>query len=850
MLMAKTFMRLIQLWEQGFVPVPDDPSVRDRVIISLFQALRRTLQSQNTDGSWGCGQRCESTAYAVITLTKLASLSSAPRVKMQTTLAIKNGRDYLSKNYLPFSEPELVWMGKTIYGSRILHQAYILAALQALIPKQQSGPTIESHFEISLAKVTIQTKYYARQSWFANKPEWLIQASLIEGYLFLPQIRDVRYAVFPSDSFADDQHFNYIPFMWISANSIEKKLVGAEFLYQMMILSVLNRQFEEYMVNVVAETFAGCMFEIEDIIQSIFQELEMYSKDQCFCGDHSIDASRASTATTISDVRSVLYRFISHVLNHPYVLMASIHDQAQLICELQSFLLSRVSQLSDRGHAEGERSDKAPTDQTAHPYTFAFLMCIVGNQGLRSGVGLRKDFLETTEQQYLAADLIRHVSVLNFMSSSAEGQQTTAPSRQVKERSMSFGGSQRSFDRSVSTASTASSYYSEEGFSPVSPVSSVSSTSSSSPNAGKVLWRPSSPSSHTTPAASEHSSQLTRLLRHERRSLKLCLDSLEEAGVSRATANVVKLFVEASELSEQIYNDPNIGSCFQPTTASEVIEQACKLSPPLLPPSQEPQKGSVAAARAAINFPPLEPKPKPRPQSSAEGAVISPETVPPLPAKNSSRAPSFDQGDDRTLMPSRNEFPASAVPVERDWSWNKPAKHKRRTSRASIEISRIERIMSDMDSIKIEPKQRPENQRRTSNEPDGAHVPQKPKIDAQKRLNAGADLDAEAIKLAKARLENQRRQNIQSQPRAVVDIHSNAKGAPEVKGKTTVESQNRAAAEIANKQDGKRRATEPADGAGWLKCSPSAEVIVSREVQARKLHRASRLGGPKWKAPF
>ena len=848
MLMAKTFMRLIQLWEQGFVPVPDDPSVRDRVIIALFQAFRRTLQSQNSDGSWGFGQRCETTAYAVIALTKLASLSSAPRVKMQSTLAIKNGRDYLSKNYLPFSEPELVWMGKTIYGSRTLHQAYILAALQAPIPKQQSGPTIESHFEISLAKVTIQTKYYARQSWFANKPEWLIQASLIEGYLFLPQIRDVRYAVFPSDSFADDQHFNYIPFMWISANSIEKKLIGAEFLYQMMILSVLNRQFEEYMVNVVAETFAGCMFEIEDIIQSIFQELEMYSKDQCYCGDHSIDASRTSTATTISDVRSVLYRFISHVLNHPYVLMASIYDQAQLIYELQSFLLSRVSQLSNRVQAEGERSDKE--DQTAHPYTFAFLKCIVGNQGLRSGVGLRKDFLETTEQQYLAADLIRHVSILNFLSSSAEGQQTTAPSRQAKERSTSFGGSQRSFDRSVSTASTASSYYGEEGFSPISPVSSVSSTSSSSPNASKVLCRPSSPYSHTTPAASEHSLQLTRLLRHERRSLELCIDSLEESGVSRATANVVKLFVEASDLSEQIFNDPNIGSCFQPTTASEVIEQACIPSPSPLPPSQEPQKGSVAAARAAINFPPLEPKPKPRPKSSTEGAIIPPETVPPLPAKSSSRAPSFDQGDDRTLMPSRNEISATVVPMERDWSWNKPAKHKRRTSRASIEVSRIERIMSDMDSIKIESKQRPENQRRTSNQPDVAGVQQKPKIDAQKRLNAGIDLDAEAIKLAKARLESQRHQNVQSQPKAVLDLHNNAKGAPEVKGKTAVESPNRAVAEIANKQDAKRRATEPADGGGWLKCSPSAEVIESREVQARKLHRATRLGGPRWKAPF
>ena len=97
MLMAKAFMRLIRIWEQGFIPVPDEPSIRDKVVISLFQALTRTLQSQNMDGSWGSGPRCETTAYAVITLTKLASLSSAPRVRMQTILAVKNGREYLSK---------------------------------------------------------------------------------------------------------------------------------------------------------------------------------------------------------------------------------------------------------------------------------------------------------------------------------------------------------------------------------------------------------------------------------------------------------------------------------------------------------------------------------------------------------------------------------------------------------------------------------------------------------------------------------------------------------------------------------------------------------------------------------
>ena len=823
------------------MPVPNDPSLRNKVIISLFQALTRTLQSQNTDGSWGSGQRCETTAYAVLSLTKLASLSSAPRVKMQSTLAIKSGRDYLAKNYLPFAEPELVWIGKTTAGSSTLHQAYILAALQAHVPKQQLGPTIESHFEIPLAKVTIQTKYYGRQSWFANTPEWLIQASLIEGHLFLPQIREVRYAVFPSENLADDQHFGYIPFMWISANSIEKRLIGAEFLYQMMILSVLNRQFEEYMVNVVGETFAGCMFEIEDIIQSIFQELEMYSKDQCFCGDHRSDTTRSSTATTISDVRSVLYRFISHILNHPYVLMASVHDQAQLICELQSFLLSRVSQLSNRTHPGDGQSSKAPTDQTAHAYTFAFLMCIVGNQGVRGGVGLRKDFLETPEQQFLAADLIRHMSIISFISSNAtaEDEGTVTLPTQMKQRSTSFGSSHRSFNRSVSPTSTASSFYGEEGFSPISPASSVSSTSDDPPSACKLPWRSSSPPFQSTSASSEHSAQVTRLLCHERRSLKTCMESLREAGINSATANVLKLFVEFTELSEQLYCDPNIGSCFQPTTANEVIEQACSISPPPVPSKQETQKGSVAAARAAIAVPPLVTKPKYRSQSFIECATILPEMIPPLPARNSSRTPSFDQGDDRTLTSSRNGSPAHTISMDRDWSWNKPIVPKRRMSRASAEISRIERIMSDMDSINIQPRHKPEIQRHASSESDG-WVGQKPQ---------SPQFDAEAIKLAKARLiESQRHQNVQPQRRAATDLHKKIKEESDAKKKPAVDAQKKVVIE-SDKQDVKRRVTEPADG-GWMKSPPSLEVVISREVQARKLHRASKLGGPRWKAPF
>lgn len=834
--MVEVFVRLIQLWARGCVPVPDDPAIQEKVLICLFQALTRTLYTQKSNGSWGSGG-CEMTAYAIITLKRLSSFTSAPMIRTQLTNAIASGRRFLSKNFRPFSEPDHIWTGKTTSGSSVLYQAYIMAALQAPMSKQ-SSPSIESHFEIPLAKITIQTKYYAKQAWFANVPEWLIQACLVESRLFLPQIRIVRYAVFPSDKLGEDSHFESIPFSWIVASNLDDRAIGAEFLYQMMILSVLTLQLDEYIDGTVRESFSGCLFEVEDIIYSIFQELELYNKDQCFCGDHG---DRESTATSISDVRSVLYRFISHVLNHPYVLMASGRDQAQLKSELLSFLLGRISQLAT------QHSPNA-TDQTPHAYTFAFLSCLVGNQGSNCGVGLRRDFLDTPEQQYLAADICRHLSIISFMSNNAKVENTVQI--QSKSRSTSLGNSGRPLSRSVSSISTSSSSY-DDSPSPISPISSVSSLSSGSPRNPffpKVLDQ----LPHTSPfIASSESLQMSRLINHERQGLSLSLQSISESGINQRTGNILKVFVDVTELSEQIFNDPNIGSCYQPT-AHEIIQ-----APPLPP----KRRGSVAAARAALTILPLMPK---QHQIKSEDSQLSEQqTAPPLPSphltykcfeeshqsvqrpepeghevhemaqqppkqifshvRQAPRSQSFDDFSDRTLTPSQDVY--SPVPMERDWSWNR--RPGRRPSQLS-EISRIERIMSDFDGIKLP-------QRRTASENDAGWV-SKPKIDAQKRLgNEG--VDAEAIKLAKARLQTQKRAGAEAQRRAV-----------ESQRKTPTGLQSKSMVNVSTKKV-KAGVASP-ENAGWVKAPPALVEMPGVEGRTGKLHKPSRLGGPRWKAPF
>ena len=823
--MVEVFVHLIQLWARGCVPV-SDPAIQEKVLICLFQALTRTLHTQKLNGSWGSGG-CETTAYAIITLKRLSSFTSAPMIRTQLTNAIESGRRFLSKNFRPFSEPDHIWTGKTTSGSSVLYQAYIMAALQS--PSKQSNPSIESHFKIPLAKITIQTKYYAKQAWFANVPEWLIQACLVESRLFLPQIRTVRYAVFPSDNLGEDSHFESIPFSSIVASNIDNRAIGAEFLYQMMILSVLARQLDEYVDGTIRESFSGCLFEVEDIIYSIFQELELYNKDQCFCGDHD----RESTATSISDVRSVLYRFISHILNHPYVLMASGRDQAQLRSELLAFLLGRISQLAT------QHSPNA-TDQTPHAYTFAFLSCLVGNQGSDCGVGLRRDFLDTPEQQYLAADICRHLSIISFMSNNARVENTV---HQSKSRSTSLGNSGRPLSRSVSSVSTSSSSY-DDSPSPISPISSVSSLSSGSPRNvffPKVLDQ----LPHTSPLiASPESLQMSRLINHERQGLSLCLQSISESGINQRTGNILKVFVDVTELSEQIFNDPNIGSCYQPT-AHEIIQ-----APPLPP----KRRGSVAAARAALTILPLMPK---QHQIKSEDSQLSEQqTAPPLPSphltykcfeesdqsvqrlepdlhemaqqppkqtsshiRQVSLPQSFDDFSDRTLTPSQDVY--SPVPMERDWSWNR--RPGRRPSQSS-EISRIERIMSDFDGIKLP-------QRRTASESDAGWI-SKPKIDAQKRLNSDG-VDAEAIKLAKVRLQTQKRAGAEAQRRA------------ESQRKTGLQSKS-----MVNVSTREVRTGVAPENTGWVKAPPALVEMPAVEGRTGKLHKAGRLGGPRWKAPF
>ena len=136
--------------------------------------------------------------------------------------------------------------------------------------------------------------------------------------------------------------------------------------------------------------------------------------------------------------------------------------------------------------------------------------------------------------------------------------------------------------------------------------------------------------------------------------------------------------------------------------------------------------------------------------------------------------------------------------------------------------------MSDVDGIKP-------TQRRTASESDAGCI-SKPKIDAQKRL-ASNGVNAEAIKLAKARMQAQKRAGAEAQRRAV-----------ESQRKIPAGLQSKSMVNIPTKEI-KRAVTSPENG-GWLKAPPALVEMPCVEVRTGKLHKVGRVGGPRWKAPF
>lgn len=204
--------------------------------------------------------------------------------------------------------------------------------------------------------------FFGRLPLFSDSDDRLIKHSLVEGYMFLPQLKQIRLDVFPRKGMAKDKYLEYIPFTWTGCNNLNRNSLSNRVIWDMMIISMLNYQADEYMEDVVAQLQEPELGAVEKMIcrlcgvssqkqamngchtqgstQSQDFELQDNGKDEVIL---TPERNGDTPNSPLSKIETCLSRFINHVLEHPASPSAPSAIRSLLAFELSKFLLAHLA---------------------------------------------------------------------------------------------------------------------------------------------------------------------------------------------------------------------------------------------------------------------------------------------------------------------------------------------------------------------------------------------------------------------------------------------------------------------------------------------------------------------------
>ena len=461
MLMSESLIRLLKFWDQGVINLLPDDLIRIKIPLVLFQALFQTLQKQNIDGSWGSKPSREITAYAIIALANLASLPFISELSAQIKTAIEKGRSFIISN-TQVPDIEYVWIAKTTYSPINISKAYVLAGLKIRYPKYILSSSLKDLLDIPQEGLHEYTRIYSKLPRLKDFPPWRIQACVMEGYLFLKQLKRIRLDMFGRTDMKKDEYFDFIAMTFASANNLQASFLRADVLFAMMFLVLRVYQVDEYMEHIISKRFGHATERVKQIISDLVggevsengsNGYTNNSTNGHMCGyvnAHTNGAKNGSNGYTrdtinghtngakngsivndhkaplldgpmqnndLSDVHDKLKAFTVSILYHPSISAANEYDQNLLKHELRDCLLSHVIQIDDSRqfyvHREAAVNWKIPrgsyhawarstaASHSCAPLSLAFLRCLPKNDA-----GRRK----SAEEQYLIQDVWMHLS--------------------------------------------------------------------------------------------------------------------------------------------------------------------------------------------------------------------------------------------------------------------------------------------------------------------------------------------------------------------------------------------------------------------------------------------------------
>lgn len=401
-------MSYIHRWSEGHLAALPDELMNFKLPITLFQALIRTLRTQNQDGSWGSSSSAEETAYAILILKSVASFSFTDAISVELESAIRKGIQFiLTKSQRSQTEDQL-WLDKTLYAIPTVSDSYIMAAVQAEATDFVSADSLNKLVDTSTPTVQKLTSYFARLPSQTETPKWVIQVSVIEGILFSRRLKTLD--IFSTGKALGDRYIKYAAVFWTLANNARPEyLLSTSVIYSMVELSVGIFQEDEEMEKSLVSLPDAATDIIADYIDKSCHETAICNNVASHATPHETDISGydVETRTQLMNIQHNIRLWLHFALVDNLPANANSHDICDLKQEVKMAMMAALQQ------AKAHKSLNSCQSFYAWLHTCAVhdVKSAVVSKSLICKIGHGSNVFRTAKGKYLAERLWRQMSI-------------------------------------------------------------------------------------------------------------------------------------------------------------------------------------------------------------------------------------------------------------------------------------------------------------------------------------------------------------------------------------------------------------------------------------------------------
>ncbi|KAI1670819.1 hypothetical protein Ptr902_08159 [Pyrenophora tritici-repentis] len=433
MLFVQVLVLILEKHNAGHVENLASKGFAERIPGAICRLLSQTLSDQKPNGSWD--DSLEITSYSIITVGYALSLPWGAALKDHLRDSICQGQDYVRANYSTPHKTDFLWVEKVSYRSLLLHSVYCSAALHLHVVDVPWTPSIADGFTLPQGSLEKTQYLISSLPLFRGAKFASLELILVETRLMAAQLNLFRNSLFSRSDIpmTADTYIEFIPMIWVTCNHKNGQRLSYKTMWEMVLLSLLNFQVDEYMESVVAKVPQAGISLLMELLkhQSKLACIAVTNSNPNFAnGSSHADTNSSSDLLKDTQVRrafKALNRFIQHVIQHWSLTRSPATVQQEMALKIYNFIHAHnehnrynallatckagkgTSDITSQPQTSQEQSyiqwvRGTASDDTSCPFSFLFFACLISKPGKHCFAGPRA--------QYFSKSLCRHLATM------------------------------------------------------------------------------------------------------------------------------------------------------------------------------------------------------------------------------------------------------------------------------------------------------------------------------------------------------------------------------------------------------------------------------------------------------